>query len=157
MSRASFPTFWWKATCGWVLLSFVLAGCGGSHDSATPTVSSTAVITQTNSGNGANPGYSISLSPSGDASYTKFVLSGPGRTGSGTVSASLTSRFFQDLSAATPLQNLPIYSGPSSGISTSMTVEYQGQKGPIDNPNDAREKALSADASAIAQTLSLSP
>ena len=141
------------------LSSVLLTGCGGSHStsSSTPvsTLNGAAVITQINVGSGSNPGYTISIFPSGSATYTRLALSGTGQTGTGTVPAAVVSQFFHDLSAATPVQNLPAFTGTSSGLHTEETVQYQGETGPIDNPGDARESALYVDASAISQALGL--
>lgn len=153
-----------SAACGWALLSLALTGCGGSHSTAPvspPAANTPAIITQTN-GDSANYGYTINLLPSGAATYTRQMLtlppsspgvaSGPVQTG--TVPMTLAGQFFKDLSAAVPMSNLPEYEGVRSG-GASLTVTYQGQTGPIDNPNDAREATLAADASAIAKALGI--
>lgn len=148
-----------------MLLPIVLAGCGGSNSSSssspTSTLSSAAIISQSSSG-GVSSDYTLSLLPSGAATYNLYTLLppttpgvAPGPTQTGTVPAVLTAKFFQDLSAAMPLQNLPAFYGGGSVISTRVSVRYNGQTGPVDNPTNAQEVTLEADVVAIAKALGL--
>ncbi len=146
-----------KAAWGGALLPLALFGCGGSHSSSTSTssVDDRAVISWARVEINPNPGYSISLTPSGSATYTNYASTPPGATGSGTVPPALTSQFFQDLSAAGPLQDLPGSGSASTGVVVLQTIKYQGQSTGLGNLNDSREKALSSDAAAIAVALGL--
>lgn len=164
MEKMSLPTARWQSLTAMFFLPIAIAltGCGGSSNpsaaTSTPVADTPAVLTETNSGSPVNPVYTISILPSGSASYTKLAFSGNvetggTQTGTGTVPAALTAKFFQDLTAAMPLQNLPAFNGGGSVLSSNLTVQYQGQTGPIDNLSDAREQALAADATAIAQAL----
>lgn len=157
---------WWQKISAALLLT-TLAGCGGSSSSSNPTstpvANSMAVITQSNFGSG-NLGFTISIQPSGVANYTKSTAVTPptnpptetSQSGTGTIPSALASQLFQDLATATPLQNLPASTGMGGTIlSSSTSVQFQGQKGYIDNPGDAREQALEADVAAIAKALGL--
>ena len=156
------PMLWLRVAYGGLLLPLILTGCGGSSNSSsaasTPATDTPAVLTESNSGSPVNPVYTISILPSGSASYTKLAFSGNvetggTQTGTGTVPAALTNQFFKDLTAAMPLGNLPVPAGGGSVLSSRFTVQYQGQTGSIDDAGDAREKALEADTTAIAQEL----
>ncbi len=157
-----------------LLSPLFLAGCGGSSSSSSltnppandpivtmPATNSLAVITQTNSGT-VSSDYTLSLLPSGSVTYHQYTILPPTDPGivadpaqTGTVSAALAAQFFRDLSAAMPLQNLPPFTGTSSVISTNVTVQYQGQTGTTDNPDNPHEQALESDVVAIAKALGL--
>ena len=148
-----------------LLLPVVLTGCGGSHSSSnaasTPAADVPAVVAQTNSGL-VSSDYTLNILPSGSVTYNQYTISPPTNPGivagpnqTGTVSAALATQFFRDLTAAMPLQNLPAFTGTHSGVSTSVSVQYNGQTGPVDNPDNAHEVALEADIVAIAKALGL--
>jgi len=157
------------------LLPIVLSGCGGSHSSSSsntptndpivggPIPATVALISQSETAtNGTTTNDTITVNQTGAASYTHAVNSTPNQSGSGslqsgngTLSAALTAQFFKDLTAAMPLQNLPLLTGTTSAIAAGKTVQYQGQTGHIDDPNDVREAALASDAAAITQALSI--
>jgi hypothetical protein len=155
MRRKRVLLLWRKAAWGGVLLPLALFGCGGSHSASTPTVDSSAVISWARVEINPNPGYSITLEPSGSATYTNYASTPPNLTGLGTVPAALTTQFFQDLSAAGPLQDLPGSGPASTGTVVLQVVKYQGQSTTLGNLNDPREEALSSDAAAIAVALGL--
>lgn len=164
-----------KMTCGGLLLPLILSGCGGSHSSSSsntptndpiaggPIPATVALISQSETAmNGTITNNTVTVNQTGVASYTRAVNSTPNQSGSGslqsgngTLSAALTAQLFKDLTAAMPLQNLPIITGTTSAIAAGETVQYQGQVGHIDDPNDAREAALASDAAAIAQALGI--
>ena len=141
-----------------ILLSFSvsLTGCGGSdgsQSSSTPSASSPATIFAATPGSSV-PGYQIVLLPSGAATYTTELHGQPLQTASGAVPASLTSKFFGDIAAASPLSNFP------SGVVTSsltpiLKVGYQGQQADLFGPGYARAQTLINDCTAIAQALGL--
>ena len=155
-----------RLACGGFLVPLTLAGCGGSSSSSstasTPIADAPAVISQSNP-TFSGSDYTLSLLPSGAATYNLVSVTPPpaaatfvlGPTQTNTVPAALTAQFFKDLAAAMPLQNLPAFSGASSVGPTTVTLQYQGQKGYLNDPNDAREQALEADVQAIAKALGL--
>ncbi len=157
MSRTSFATVC-KMLCGGLLLPLIVTGCGGSSHSSdmasSPAPSVPAVISRA----GSYPvDYTITVLPSGSATstYSRGTTSEAAQTG--TVPAALTAQFFKDLTAAMPVQSLPLFTGTTTLIAPPPveTVQYQGQSGHIDDPNDAREAALASDAAAIAQALGI--
>ena len=139
-------------------LAGVLVGCGGSsnfNSSTTPAAPGPAIIMKDNGVQTAVPDYEITVSPSGTATYASQVLGQPAtaQTGSATLSAALTSKFYQDLAAAGPLSKLPPYTGAQSSQSRFLTVKYQNQQAELTGINNTQ--ALADDCAAIAQALGL--
>ncbi len=142
-----------------MLLSFSvsLTGCGGSvgssSSSSAPTASSPATIFAATPGS-SEPGYQIVLLPSGAATYTTELHGQSLQTGNGAVSASLTSKFFEDIAAASPLSNFPAGVVVSS-LTPILKVGYQGQQADLYGPGYTRAQTLITDCTAIAQVLGL--
>jgi len=98
--------------------------------------------------------YTISVLPSGQATYTVCDTQGTGE-----ISPSLTTRFFNDISAAEPLSQLPYKScAKSVSFGTTTKVEYKKQTSPdVSCPSsDSKVTDLYNDAEAIQQELGFS-
>jgi len=79
-----------------------------------------------NSGSTNTCPYTISVLPSGQATYTVCDSQG-----SGEISSSLTTKFFDDIRAAEPLSELPYMScGKSVSFGTKTKVDYKKQTSP---------------------------
>ncbi len=107
-----------------------------------------------NSGSTNTCPYTISVLPSGQATYTVCDTQGAGE-----ISPSLTTRFFHDISVAEPLSQLPYTScGKSVSFGTTTKVEYKKQTSPdVSCPSsDSRVTDLYDDAEAIQQELGFS-
>lgn len=140
--------------------SIVLTGCGGSSNSnpsTTPAAPGPATIMKDNGVQGSVPDYQIMVSPSGTATYASQVLGQPAtaQTGGVTLSAALTSKFYQDLAAAGPLSKLPPYTGALSSQNVFVTLKYQSQQAELLGTNNAQAQALNADCTAIAQAVGI--
>ncbi|MEH2070243.1 MAG: hypothetical protein V7K47_19140 [Nostoc sp.] len=118
----------------------------------TPNYKPWAVIINSGSTNAC--GYRIHVLPSGKANY--IVCN---KRGSGQISVTTATKFFNDISAAKPLSKLPYTScAKSVSFGTSTEVRYQRQKSPdISCPsNDSRVTNLYNDARSIQQELNFS-
>ena len=107
-----------------------------------------------NSGSTNTCPYTISVEPSGQASYT--VCNNPG---TGKISKSLATEFFNDISAGEPLSELPDTScGKSVSFGTTTKVKYKDQTSPdVSCPSsDSRVTNLYNDAQDIQQKLGFS-
>lgn len=141
-------------------LAGMLVGCGGSsssNSSTTPAAPGPAIIMKDNGVQTAVPGYQITVSPSGTATYASQVLGQPAtaQSGSVTLPAALTSKFYQDLAAADPLSKLPAYTGAQSSQSRFLYVKYQNQQAELAGTNNTQAQALADDCTAIAQASGL--
>ncbi len=107
-----------------------------------------------NSGSTNTCPYTISVEPSGQASYT--VCNNPG---TGKISKSLATEFFNDISAAEPLSELPNTScAKSVSFGTTTKVKYKDQTSPdVSCPSsDSKVTDLYNDAQAIQKKLGFS-
>lgn len=114
--------------------------------------SNTAVITNTGSTN--TIGYRIYVSPSGQVSY----VDGNGRS-TGTISARLAKKLFQDLRHDNPLSSLPTQQPcrKSTSFGTSTFVALGGERSPdLSCPGNNQAKQLLSDVSAIVKALNVS-
>lgn len=143
-------------------LSVILTGCGGgggSSSSSTSATPSAATIMKDNGLQGFVPGYQIVVSPSGAATYTVYSTTTSGQpvnqTGTVTLPATLTSKFYQDLAAAGPLSKLPPYTGALSSQTVFVNLKYQGQQAEILGTSSTQAQALNADCTAIAQAVGI--
>jgi hypothetical protein len=107
-----------------------------------------------NSGSTNTCPYTISVLPSGKATYTVCNTEGTGE-----ISSSLTTKFFDDISAAEPLSDLPYTScAKSISFGTKTEIQYKHQTSPdVSCPSsDAKVTDLYKDAEAIQQELGFS-
>jgi len=112
----------------------------------------TAVIFNTGSTNSSC--FRILVSPTGQAHFVQGNQSGKGR-----IPRRLTSKFFQDLSAAEPLSKLPTEPNcmKSASFGTSTFIRLRGEQSPdISCMNNAKAKALVTDVEKITQMLYIS-
>lgn len=143
-----------------LLLSFsvILTGCGGSHSSSSSSSfapSDSATVNVVSVPSSAGPNYLVVVSRSGAATYTNYTgQPTTGQTGSGTISASLTSQFFANLDAVAsgPPQVMSLVVGGSSD-----TVSYSGKVIGLAPSSNAQYQALYDESNAIAKTLGLPP
>ncbi len=149
----------WAGVVPLVSLVAGLAGCGGgssnSSSFSTPPAQTPATIMKDNNGQTSIPSYSITVAPSGVATYGTQIAGQQAQTGSGTVPGPLVAKFFQDLAAAQPLSKLPAPNVPVSSQSSFLFVQYGDQKARLSDSTDTRAQGLAADATAIAQALGL--
>ena len=116
-----------------------------------PVPKGAAVILNTGSTN--TGGYRIVVQRSGDAEYIAQATRAKAQ-----VPASIASRFFSDLRAAAPLQNVQHAACMKSiSFGTSLFVYWNHSRSPdLSCPADARGSALEADALAVASALHIS-
>jgi hypothetical protein len=117
-----------------------------------PVPKGAAVILNTGSTN--TSGYRIVVQRSGSAEYITDAT----RATAQVAPASIVSRFFSDLRAAGPLQNVPHAACVKSmSFGTSLFVYWDHSRSPdLSCPADARGRALEADALTIASALHIS-
>lgn len=138
--------------------SVVLTGCGGSSKSSSSssfTPSDSAMVNVVSVPSSAGPSYQVVVSRSGTATYTNYTgQPTTGQTGSGTISASLTSQFFANLDvvASGPPQVMSLVVGGSSD-----TISYSGKVIGLAPSSNAQYQALYDESNAIAKTLGLPP
>src|ERR1700730_1777447 len=113
-----------------------------------PVPKGAAVILNTGSTNSS--GYRIVVQESGIAEYITDATRAEVR-----VPASIASKFFGDLHAAAPLQNLPhVPCMKSISFGTSLFVYWDHSRSPdLSCPSDERGKALEFDAQTVAAAL----
>ena len=118
----------------------------------------TALIKNTGSTN--TEGYQLHVAADGSAAFSTGSISEAAATGqlvvhykSGTVKD--TSKLFQDLNAAMPLNALPVRHGMrSASFGTRTTITYKGQTSPdLTFASDPRTAALKADIDSITKAL----
>ena len=143
----------------WLIVALILtaAGCGGSGGSSSSgsfTPSDLATIAVSSGATSFGTNYQVVLSRSGTATYTNYTGQPPTpQTGSGTISASLTSQFFTNLDAVAPnYQAPPIGGGVSGGIST---VSYSSKIIILGTSTNTQQQALYDEANTIAKALGL--
>jgi hypothetical protein len=107
-----------------------------------------------NSGSTNTCPYTISVLPSGQATYTVCNTQGKGE-----ISHPLTTKFFDDIKVAQPLSKLPFMPcAKSVSFGTTTKVNYRKQKSPdVSCPsNDAKVTNLFDDARSIQKALGFS-
>jgi hypothetical protein len=116
-----------------------------------PVPKGAAVILNTGSTNAS--AYRIVVQANGNAEYIAYATRAKEH-----VPASIVSKFFSDLHAAGPLQNLPrVPCMKSISFGTSLFVWWDHSRSPdLSCPSDERGRALAADAQAVASALHIS-
>jgi len=135
-------------------LPFALLGAGSIPQLRIPT---NAVLIH-NPGNGDYTGFSIVVEPNGAA----WSIDGAGR-GQGQLQSDVAQALFRDLSAASPLQQLPARSCPNApggltttsvGANAAIILTWKGQRSPdLSCSDDPRAQKLLFDATTIQRAL----